>query len=222
MSKKWVIIIGAAVFGLVLLYTGTQAYSLYTTPLGPALELATETSVPPTLTPLVFSSAIPPTQYVAATATVPQPVCGGPPVMNILLIGSDARGDHYLYGLSDVMRLVRVDFVTPRVSMLEFPRDLWVEIPEISDHYGITHGKLNQAYLYGNPGLAYYDGRGQGPELLALFKRSKMYDPTLKTETFIFDVDFNALRDYITKFDQGEWPPSGDLVEPVEDEYICE
>jgi LCP family protein required for cell wall assembly len=47
------------------------------------------------------------------------------------------------------------------------PRDLWVEIPEISDHYGITQGKLNQAYLYGNKGLGYYDGPSEGPGLLA-------------------------------------------------------
>jgi LCP family protein required for cell wall assembly len=42
-----------------------------------------------------------------------------------------------------------------------------VEIPEISDHYGITHGKLNQAYLFGSPGMGYYDGAGEGPGLLA-------------------------------------------------------
>jgi LCP family protein required for cell wall assembly len=84
-----------------------------------------------------------------------------------LAIGSDARGKHYLYGLADVIRLVRVDFVHARVSILEVPRDLWVDIPAISDHYNITQGKLNQAYLYGNKGLGYYDGPGEGPGLLA-------------------------------------------------------
>jgi LCP family protein required for cell wall assembly len=87
--------------------------------------------------------------------------------MNILAIGSDARGQHYLYGLADIIRLVRVDFVNSRVTLLEVPRDLWVEIPEIADHYNITHGKLNQAYLYGNKGLGYYKGAGEGPGLLA-------------------------------------------------------
>lgn len=87
--------------------------------------------------------------------------------MNILAIGSDARGNHYLYGLADIIRLVRVDFVQARVTLLEMPRDLWVEIPGISDHYDITHGKLNQAYLYGNKGMGYYDGPGEGPGLLA-------------------------------------------------------
>jgi LCP family protein required for cell wall assembly len=62
---------------------------------------------------------------------------------------------------------VRVDFVNARVTILEVPRDLWVEIPDISDHYNITHGKLNQAYFYGNKGMGYYDGPGEGPGLLA-------------------------------------------------------
>lgn len=88
--------------------------------------------------------------------------------MLILLIGSDARANTYEVGLADAIRLVRVDFVQPRVQLLTFQRDLYVEIPGIESHSGITHGKLNQAYLYGNPGYAYYDGPGQGPGLLAL------------------------------------------------------
>jgi len=159
--------------GIILLLlglAGMQLFKLYRQPLGPALELPTRTQPAQALTvfPLEMisvkdtSTPLPPT----ATST-PQPMCGGPAVMNILAIGSDTRSDHYLYGLADIMRLVRVDFVNARVTILEVPRDLWVEIPEISDHYDITHGKLNQAYLYGNKGLGYYDGPGQGPGLLA-------------------------------------------------------
>jgi LCP family protein required for cell wall assembly len=44
---------------------------------------------------------------------------------------------------------------------------LWVEIPGIANHYDITHGKLNQAYFFGNTGMGYYDGPGEGPGLLA-------------------------------------------------------
>lgn len=88
--------------------------------------------------------------------------------MNILLIGSDARENSYIIGLADAIRLVRVDFVEPRIQLLTFQRDLYVEIPGIEDHSGITHGKLNQAFLYGNPGYKYYDGEGQGPGLMAL------------------------------------------------------
>jgi LCP family protein required for cell wall assembly len=90
--------------------------------------------------------------------------------MTILLIGSDTRGTSYTYGLSDVIRLVRIDFVTSRVTSLEFPRDLWVEIPEIADNLnGQDHEKLNQAYLYGNPGdgFKYWDDPSAGPGLLA-------------------------------------------------------
>jgi anionic cell wall polymer biosynthesis LytR-Cps2A-Psr (LCP) family protein len=47
--------------------------------------------------------------------------------MTVLAIGSDTRANDYLYGLSDVMRIVRVDFVTPRITVLDMPRDLWVE-----------------------------------------------------------------------------------------------
>ncbi len=96
-----------------------------------------------------------------------QTICGGPAVMNVLLIGSDERRQDYLYGLADSIRLVRLDFATPSVTMLDFPRDLWVEIPDIADHYGITHAKLNQAYFFGNPGMGYYDGPDQGPGLMA-------------------------------------------------------
>jgi len=88
--------------------------------------------------------------------------------MTLLAIGTDARGNSYTYGLADVIRIVRVDFVAGKVAILEFPRDLWVEIPDIADNInGQDHEKLNQAYLYGNPGFGYYDGPGQGPGLLA-------------------------------------------------------
>ena len=88
--------------------------------------------------------------------------------MYILLIGSDARSNSYNVGLADAIRLVRVDFVEPHVQLLTFQRDLYVEIPGIENHNGITHGKLNQAYLYGNPGFGYFDDPNLGPGLLAL------------------------------------------------------
>ncbi|MBT6062785.1 MAG: LCP family protein [Anaerolineae bacterium] len=104
---------------------------------------------------------------ITETPTPVSALCGGPDQMNILAIGSDQRGDLYNYGLGDVIRLVHVDFVKPQVMIMSLPRDLYVEIPGISDHYGITHGKLNQSYLYGNPGFGYYDGADIGPGLMA-------------------------------------------------------
>lgn len=170
MASKKQIALGIILFVFVIL--GTLVFRLYRQPLGPALELPTSTKPFPTLTTfpveqVALDSTATETQPTATQTASPQPLCGGPAVMSILAVGSDARGDHYLYGLADIIRLVRVDFVKARVAILEVPRDLWVEIPEISDHYGITQGKLNQAYLYGNTGLGYYDGPGEGPGLLA-------------------------------------------------------
>jgi LCP family protein required for cell wall assembly len=111
--------------------------------------------------PVIQASPIP-------TITSNVGLCGAPPVMNILAIGADTRGDNYTYGLADAIRLVRVDFVNPKVSVLEIPRDLWVEIPDIADNLnGQDHEKLNQAYLYGNPGFGYTEDPAQGPGLLA-------------------------------------------------------
>jgi LCP family protein required for cell wall assembly len=362
----------AVILAGIALCAGTRAYYFYTQPLGPALNLPTR--IVPTRSPSASPAAPGVSSEPSPTLTsTPAAACGGPPVMNILLIGSDSRANQYFYGLSDVMRIMRVDFVAQRVTVLEIPRDLWVEIPDISEHYGITHGKLNQAYLYGNPGLGYYTGKGQGPELLAktldlnfsihpdhyvavnmltfsaivdelggldiylpydvdartteepnapsfsagshhmdgqtalmlarirqynvfgradnqnivmcairkkllnpgvvphipefvdtfkryvqtdfspeqinqlaclapriegrnivfisfpekLFTRSRMYDPTLKKEVFIFDVDFNVLRDYIAKFDEGSWPPKKEdlatapVVSGSTEQYTC-
>ena len=148
-------------------------------PLGPTLQISTVTpfELPPTWTPdpLAFTStpfaSTPKSAISSPTPTNTLPavgMCGAPPRMNILIVGSDARGDNYNYGLADMIRLVRVDFVNPKVTILEFPRDLWVQIPDIADNLnGQDHERLNQAYLYGNPGFGYTDDPTQGPGLLA-------------------------------------------------------
>jgi LCP family protein required for cell wall assembly len=112
-------------------------------------------------------------------------LCGKTPVLTILLAGIDFRGDNYLYGLADVIRIVRVDFTTHQASVLTLDRNIWVEIPGISDHYGITHGLINQAYFFGVPAMGYYDGPGGGAGLLAA---------TLK-KNFDLDVDNYAVID---------------------------
>ena len=148
-------------------------------PLGPALQFLTVTpfDLPATWTPDPNATATfqpaPSRMPIAGASPLPTITpnvgfCGAPPVMHILTIGTDARGDNYTYGLADVIRLVRVDFVNPKVTVLEMPRDLWVEIPDVSDNLnGQDHEKLNQAYLYGNPGFGYTDDPAQGPGLLA-------------------------------------------------------
>lgn len=181
---------------LLLAALGISAYYLYprfqqrwSMPLGPGLGLPTLTAVAPTQLEAFASPATPvveetttskieetPESTAVANPTAPKPqasptlkpesFCGGPETMTILAVGADS-GPDYLYGLADVIRIVRVDFVTPKVSVLSLPRDLWVEIPEIENSYGITHGKLNQAFFYGSPGMGYYKGAGGAPGLLA-------------------------------------------------------
>ena len=115
--------------------------------------------------PMLTSTVIPIASDIPASP-IAQARCGGPPVMNILVIGSDSRADGYLYGIADAIRLMRVDFVSLRISILDFPRDLWVEIPEIKDNLNQDHGRLSHAYLYGNPGFGYSSLSDQGPGLL--------------------------------------------------------
>ncbi|HZJ23648.1 MAG TPA: LCP family protein [Anaerolineales bacterium] len=149
-------------------------------PLGPALQISTVApfQMPATWTPDPAKTSTPQNRPNSESALSASPVpistlppigmCGAPPRMNILVVGSDARSDSYLYGLADMIRIVRIDFVNPKVTILEFPRDLWVEIPDIADNInGQDHEKLNQAYLYGNPGFGYTDDPAQGPGLLA-------------------------------------------------------
>jgi len=161
---------------IVIALTGA-VYSLYKakwqTPLGPALQIATWTpfALPVTWTPDPRATKTPLAQVnvVSAKPTFTQPAqCSETSVMHILLIGSDARADSYNYGLADMIRLARVDFANEKITVLEFPRDLWVEIPDIADNLnGQDHEKLNQAYLYGNPGFKYTNDPAQGPGLLA-------------------------------------------------------
>jgi LCP family protein required for cell wall assembly len=187
-KRKLVLIVGAVLLGTVAVlavFFYPRIRQRWTEPLGPGLGLPTRTVTPAAIaldeatnTPAADASLSEaeedveqPTEAVQATDTaVPTPttapLCGGPPVMTVLALGIDGN-ENYLYGLSDVIRVVRVDFVKPKVTVLAMPRDLWVEIPEIEEPYGITHGKLNQAYFYGTPGMGYYDGPGAGAGLLA-------------------------------------------------------
>ena len=94
-------------------------------------------------------------------------ICNGPDeVMTILVIGADTKSVGYLYGLADTTMVFRVDFQNQEVSVMGFPRDLWVEIPDVEEDNGRTHGKLTQAYFFGTEGMGYYDGPGYGAGLM--------------------------------------------------------
>jgi len=187
-SIVWTIVGGVfivlLVFGIIFLPKLQQQISA---PLGPGLELPTYTPVSPlaaitqpatqaaaqgknsqaAITQPSLTPAI-----VAATAVKPtptaKPLCGGPATMLVLGIGADhGQTSDYRYGLGDAIKVARIDFVTPKVTVLTIPRDLWVEIPDLDSQYNITHGKLNQSYFYGSPGMGYYTGSGGQPGLMA-------------------------------------------------------
>ena len=145
-------------------------------PLGPELAVyptSTPYVFPATWTPFVSNAfqatRTPLPTIIAETPTAASPLfaCNNLPTMIILALGSDSRTGEYKYGRADVIRAVRVDFQTQRVTVLAFPRDLWVEIPEVRDNLGTSQQKLNTAYIYGNPGLHFWDHPSEGPGLMA-------------------------------------------------------
>ena len=176
-TEKMTIVVLAIVAMWMVLNTYHSYEQAWHKPLGPALKLATATKAPTQIGQVLIFTSTPEslewmfTRSTAASIETSTPAtnsCGLPPVMTLLAIGSDTRSDGYLYGLADTIRLVRIDTATPKIVVLEIPRDLWVEIPSIADNLkGQDHEKLNQAYLYGNPGFGYSNEPAGGPGLLA-------------------------------------------------------
>jgi len=181
-SEKFIIL---ALCILILVLTGGIAYRIrqqWFRPLGPVLastfedsNLSTPASTGSTPIQTVVNSiseepeiSSAPTTFEIPTSEPLPGLCGGTSPMFILLIGSDTRAEGYSYGLADVIRILRIDFNRPEIRVLEFPRDLWVVIPDIADNLnGESKQKLNQAYLYGNKGFGYTDDPSGGPGLLA-------------------------------------------------------
>jgi LCP family protein required for cell wall assembly len=76
-------------------------------------------------------------------------VLPSPSAMNILVLGSDTRGESTSsVGRSDTVMLVHIDPEQDYLSVLSLPRDLRVDIP------GHGTGKLNTAFGYGGAPLA--------------------------------------------------------------------
>jgi len=133
------------------------------------------TSVIPTST-IITDPILVPTETLEPTPS-PEPVLAAPPLkgicngpdgaMTILVVGTDSRWASYLYGMADSIMIMRVDFVSGEVALMGIPRGLWVEIPDVEEDNGRTHGKITQAYFFGTEGMGYYSGDGYGAGLLA-------------------------------------------------------
>lgn len=167
--KKSPVKIGIILAVLVVLnVVGWYLYFNWDTPLGEPLNLPSPTAElteesTPTNTPEPEETEEVSTATPEVTPTI-EPVCGDDLSMTILVTGIDSEG--YMFGLADSIRLVRLDFQNKEVTVLAMPRDLWVDIPGAA-RYGVSKGKLNQAYFYGTEGMGFYDGTGYGSGLLA-------------------------------------------------------
>lgn len=181
-KKKRTLLIVLGVIAVALVAAGIVVATNWNRPLGSALALSTRTSVPtraaasPTTSPTKAATGSAPTAAPTSTlvtiptfTATPAPVCGDTPLLYFLVAGVGDMDTTYSYGVTDVIRVVRVDFVTPKVSVLTLPRDLLVELPNTTDSRGnvLTEGKLNQAYFFGSPNMNYYKGPGNGPGSLA-------------------------------------------------------
>ena len=120
-----------------------------------------------------------------------KPVCGDDNEWMVLAVGIDYRGQDYLYGLSDIIRLVKIDFTKPQVKVISLPRNLLVNPPESIDIPGPI--LLNQAYLFGTKGMGHYEGSGYGAGSLA----ETIYNSFgVKTDHYLV-VDFHTFVKFI-------------------------
>ncbi|MCJ7734705.1 MAG: LCP family protein [Anaerolineales bacterium] len=151
------------------------------------------------------------TQTVDPGAPTLEPVCGGPPSMNVLISG--VASANYLYGLADAVRIARIDFQNPNVTVLALPRDLWVEIPGLESR-GISAGKLNQAYFYGTEGMGYYSGTGYGSGLLA---ETILHNYGYRVDNYLA-VSLSSFRTIIDTLDGIDVYLAGDVYKRVNDQ----
>ena len=154
--------------------------SVSTDALPTATDQATEE---PTLTATLPEASLTPTA---------EPICGDDAVWTFLLAGIDYRGNDYLYGLADVIRVARVDFTTMTVNMVALPRDMVVNAPDglFEEENPI---KINQGYLLGSPGWTGSPDSGSGANSLA---QVIQYNFGVTPDHYMV-VNFNAVRNFI-------------------------
>ena len=133
-------------------------------------QLATLTETPVAQLPILTEPVPTATWFYVIPAQptpVPTPVlppaapfptsCDGPGRMNLLLIGIDGfNANNYRAARADTIILVGANFATKTAQMLSFPRDLWVQLPNLPQ---VAEARINTAYHYGEM----YQAPGGGP-----------------------------------------------------------
>jgi polyisoprenyl-teichoic acid--peptidoglycan teichoic acid transferase len=97
-----------------------------------------------TLTTKVKHEALLPPPKAGVPVPARDPAAGK--ALNVLLIGSDSRGD-VSDGRSDAIMLIHLSSDRKRAHLVHFPRDLYVDVP------GHGKDKINAAYRYGGAPL---------------------------------------------------------------------
>lgn len=121
-------------------------------------------------------------------------ICNGPEgVMTILVVGTDTRSVGYLFGMADSIMIMRIDFRTGDVAFMGIDRGIWVEIPDVEEDYGRTHGKITQAYHFGTEGMGYFSGEDYGAGLL---KETIRHNWGVEIDHYIV-VNMRTFRDII-------------------------
>ena len=138
----------------------------------------------PTATPAPALAHEPPLAIPDEPIPTAMPEPGG--AMNILLVGTDARPGEDV-SRTDTIVLAHFDRRTNHVSMLSFPRDLWVTIP------GYGKNKINAVYPIGERKI----GPGYGP---ALLKETVGELVGLPIDHFVL-INFDGFKTLIDKID---------------------
>ncbi len=122
--------------------------------------------------------------------------------VHILLLGTDARPEENGPTRTDAMVLVRLERSSSRVSMLSFPRDLWVRYPSLE-----TSGRINAAYALGEKEF----GPGGGA---ALAKATVGKLLGLKVDYFVL-VNFQGFKTLIDRLGGITLDVPEDLYDPA-------
>jgi len=121
-------------------------------------------------------------------------ICNGPEgVMTILVVGTDSRSAGYRFGLADSIMIMRIDFQTGEVAFMGIDRGIWVEIPDVEEDPGRTHGLITQAYYFGTEAKGYYSGDDFGAGLL---KETIRHNWGVEIDHYIV-VNMRTFRDII-------------------------
>jgi LCP family protein required for cell wall assembly len=112
-------------------------------PMGQPLELAPTATLASTATVAPTETKPAPTDAPTSTPTIapsptPDGICGNTGSMVLLFAGSGTAGG---MNSADAVRVLKIDFNTPELTVIAFPRDLWVQTP------GLAALKINESLL---------------------------------------------------------------------------